>query len=355
MTHLAVGLALGAALLAQAASPALPATAADVGAWDAAIVRRAAALIPSPAQWDRASTGDCPAHAASVSLICALQQAADEVAASQPTISDCRFHPTSGGWEGSCGPLFDEAPIVSVTRAPGATTGVWRKDATPREVWAGTMVNAAAPVMYEARQLIGTLTTKKYKSRLVDYNNDPDTSFADLQKFFRVVEERVAASGAADLAKLTDGVEIEIYDGGSGVIRTYQGWFPVTGFSVDATVMRFQFDGKHEVPPNALDKEILERASTVITSDAVWNRADNRECPAAATTWSIYCAVERAMIEVTGGFNHRRPAGELVRQVVEERSAGRNYAHRMMDYNNDARTTIADVRSLFAEAIARIK
>jgi hypothetical protein len=61
------------------------------------------------------------------------------------------------------------------------------------------------------------------------------------------------------------------------------------------------------------------------------------------------------MIEVTGGFNHRRPAGELVRQVVEERSAGRNYSHRMMDYNNDARTMIADVRSLFAEAIARIK
>jgi hypothetical protein len=355
MANLVVGLALGGALLAQAASPALPATPADAGAWDAAIVRRAAALIPSPAQWDRASTGDCPAHAASVSLLCALSQAADEAAAGQPTISDCRFHPTTHGWEGNCGPLFDEASIFSVTRAARATTGVWRKDATPREVWAGTMANAAAPVMYEARQLIGTLTTKKYTSRLVDYNNDPDRSFADLQTFFHLLEERVAANSAADLAKLTDGVEIEIYDAGSGVIRTYQGWFPVTGFSVDATAMHFQFDGKHQVPPNALDKEILERASTVITSDAVWNRADNRECPAAATAWSIYCAVERAMIEVTGGFNHRRPAGELVRQVVDERSAGRNYSHRMMDYNNDARTMIADVRSLFAEAIARIK
>ena len=41
--------------------------------------------------------------------------------------------------------------------------------------------------------------------------------------------------------------------------------------------------------------------------------------------------------------------------MVEERSAGRNYSHRMMDYNNDPRTLIADVRSLFAEAITRIK
>jgi len=355
MAKLAIGLALVGGLLAQAASPKLPATAADVGSWDAAIVRRAAALIPTPARWDRASTGDCPAHAASVSLICALQQAADEAGANQPAISDCRFHAVSGRWEGSCGPLFGEASIFSVTRVASVRTGVWRKDATPRNVWAGTMSNAAAPVMYEARQLISTLTTKTYNAKLVDYNNDPDTSFADLQKFFHLLEERVATNGAADLAKLTDDVEIEIYERGSGVIRTYEGWFPVTGFSVNATAMHFQFDGKHEVPPNAVDKEILQHASTVITSDAVWNRADNRECPADATVWSIYCAVERAMIEVTGGFNHRRPAGQLVRQIVDERSATRNYSHRMMDYNNDPRTVMADVRSLFAEAIARIK
>jgi hypothetical protein len=87
----------------------------------------------------------------------------------------------------------------------------------------------------------------------------------------------------------------------------------------------------------------------------VWNRADDRTCPAAATTWSIYCAVERAMIEVTGGFNHRRPAGQLVRQIVDERSANRNYSDRMMDYNNDPRTVMADVQSVFGEAIARIK
>jgi hypothetical protein len=355
MADLVIWLAVGGALIAQASSLKLPETATDVGAWDAAIVRRAAALIPAPAQWDRASTGDCPARATSVSLICALQQAVDEAGANQSLISDCRFHSTSGGWEGSCGPLFGEASIFSVRRAASVTTGVWRKNASPSEVWAGTMSDAASPVMHEARQLISTLTTKKYNARLVDYNNDPDTSFADLQKFFHLLEERVAASGAADLAESNDTVEIEIYEGGSGVIRTYEGWFPVSGFSVSPTVMHFQFDGKNEVPPNALDKEILERASTIITSDAVWNRADNRKCPADATTWSIYCAVERAMIEVTGGFNHRRPAGQLVREIVDERSANRNYSHRMMDYNNDPRTALADVRSLFADAIARIK
>jgi len=356
-----VALLVTALLLAQAAPPAksasakIPATDAEVGAWDAGIVRRAAALIPTPAKWDRASRGDCPAHAMSISLHCALQQAMDEARGNQPEISDCLFHSKAGRREGSCGPLFDELPIISVTRVAAVTTGVWRKDSAPREVWAGTMSDAGSPVLYEARQLIGMLTTKRYNARLVDYNNDPDTSFADLQRLFHLLEERVAGNGAADLLKSTDAVEIEIYDGGIGVIRTYEGWFPVTGFSTNAATLHFRFDGKHEVPPNAADKAILERASQVIVSDAVWNRADDRKCPANATTWSIYCAVERAMIEVTGGFNHRRPAGQLIREIVDERSANRNYSHRMMDYNNDPQTVLADVRSLFAEAIARIK
>ena len=41
--------------------------------------------------------------------------------------------------------------------------------------------------------------------------------------------------------------------------------------------------------------------------------------------------------------------------IVEERTKDRKYEHRMMDYNNDTSTTLADVRSLFAEAVARIK
>ena len=180
------------------------------------------------------------------------------------------------------------------------------------------------------------------------------TTFVDLQKFFRLVEDRVLTQGAADLDKSTDDVEIEIYTGGTGVARTFAGWFPISGFSVSNGTIRFQLDGKQEVPPNAVDRDILERAATIIASDAVWNRADDRKCPVTATMWSIYCAVERAQLDVVGAFHHRRPAGELVREIVEARTKDRTYQHRMMDYNNDATTHLSDVKSLFAEAIARV-
>jgi hypothetical protein len=332
-----------------------PTTKADVGPWAAAIVSRAAQLIPTPAHWDKKGTGDCPAHAKTFSLMCALQRAVDDAGANQPEHSNCRFHVTKDAHEGSCGVLFDENPIFTLVRAPGITTGFWRRDAKPSEAWAGKMSDAASPLMYEARQAVNVVTKKRYSARLVDYNNDPETTFADLQKFFRLVEDRVLTQGAVDLDKSTDDVEIEIYTGGVGVARTFAGWFPLSGFSVSDGAIRFQLDGKQEVPPNTVDREILERAATIITSDEVWNRADNRKCPAAATTWSIYCAVERAQIDIVGAFHHRRPAGELVREIVEARTKDRKYSHRMMDYNNDPTTHLSDVKSLFAEAIARIK
>jgi len=46
---------------------------------------------------------------------------------------------------------------------------------------------------------------------------------------------------------------------------------------------------------------------------------------------------------------------ELVRVIVEERSKGKDYNHRLMGYNNDPSTHLEDVKSIFAEAIARIK
>ena len=66
------------------------------------------------------------------------------------------------------------------------------------------------------------------------------------------------------------------------------------------------------------------------------------------------CAIELATRDVTGGFSHRRPAMEVVREIVDERTTGRPYKHRLMDYNNDPSTTLKDVQSLFAETLRRM-
>jgi hypothetical protein len=211
--------------------------------------------------------------------------------------SDCDFHLVKGRWEGSCGPLFGQTPSFTLSPAKAIASGVWRKGARPTEVWAGTMTD----------------------------------------------------SGHSDAA-----IEIEIYPDGTGALRSEQGWFGVSGFLRSGQAVRFQLDVSREIPPSDLDREIVQRAAGILSSESVWNRADDRECPRDATAWSIYCAMERATIDVTGAFHHRRPALQIVRQIVDERTVGREYHHRLMDYNNDPSTRLEDVRSLFAEAMARM-
>lgn len=117
-------------------------------------------------------------------------------------------------------------------------------------------------------------------------------------------------------------------------MRTEDGWFAVIAFNATASRFTFDLDTSRTIPPSELDREIVKRADALLSSTSVWNRADDRKCPASATTWSIYCAMIYASVEATCGSHHRRPAMEVVRQIVDERTAGRGYAHRLMNYNN---------------------
>jgi hypothetical protein len=355
----------GAQTVAGNTLAALPRTEAAIGEWDVAIVRRAAAMIASPTQWNRSDASPCTPDAKTISLRCALQRAVDGVVdrtattrapVAQALPVDCRLSTVQGRSEGNCGPFFDEATVFSIAHAKAITTGVWRTDAAPSEVWAGRMVNPGAPVLQQARRLVDVIAPGKYrKARLAEFNDDSTVTFANLQAYFRALEDRVRKVTAADVAESADDVEIELYAGGAGVIRTYNGWYTVSGFSAKDSTVRFQVDTARQIAPNALDREIVTRADALLSSDAVWNRADNRKCDPDAKKWSIYCALEHATREVTGGFHHRRPALEIVRVIVEERTKDRNYDHRLMDYNNDASTHLDDVRTLFAVALERMK
>jgi hypothetical protein len=217
--------------------------------------------------------------------------------ANSGNLAPCHFQQASDHYVGSCGPLFDQNPVMTLNPASSVKTGVWREDLHPISVWAGDMT---------------------------------DQGYPNAQ------------------------LELEIYQGGWGILRTEYGWYRVTQFR-SSPKDGFLLDASEEVQPNALDKKIILRAAAILSTEQVWNRADNRRCPQDAVSWSIYCAMEKATTEVTGGFQHRRPALELVRDIIQERTEARHYHHSLKDYNNDPTTTLADVQSLFREALARIR
>lgn len=108
-----------------------PVTAADVR-----IAQRAAKILDSPEKWNRADTRVCPADAKTFSLYCALEKATDEV---------------SGNFQ------------------------------------------HRSAAMQEARFVIDEIAPnrKTYHHRLMDYNNDPTTTFADIQKVFRLLQDHI--------------------------------------------------------------------------------------------------------------------------------------------------------------------
>ena len=156
----------------------------------------------------------------------------------------------------------------------------------------------------------------------------------------------------------TSDVELEFY-GKGGVIRTQgPGWRVVTVISESATRLRFRLTDM-AAEPNEFDRRILQRAAEILATESVWDRADDRDCAPDSKMWSMYCALHRASLEVTGGFHNRRPCLQILRQILyervaEERKLGRKYPHIVMDYNNDPQTRLADVQSAFTDAAARI-
>jgi hypothetical protein len=49
-----------------------------------------------------------------------------------------------------------------------------------------------------------------------------------------------------------------------------------------------------EQPVDAKDLELIERARELLPSAEVWNRRDDRNCPAAAQSRSLFCALHDA-------------------------------------------------------------
>jgi hypothetical protein len=106
-------------------------------------------------------------------------------------------------------------------------------------------------------------------------------------------------------------------------------------------------DNSNARPPmTKADLQIVKRAREMLDSPSKWNRADNRVCPAAAKTFSLYCALQMATIEVGGQAEHRGAALQEARFVIDEIAADRKYEHRLMNYNNDPTTTFADIQEV---------
>jgi hypothetical protein len=111
---------------------------------------------------------------------------------------------------------------------------------------------------------------------------------------------------------------------------------------------------RRDQPVTDEDLRILRRANDILASPAVWNRHDTRICKPADRTWSLFCALEKASLDVLGEYRHREVALQEVRFAVEDATKGVDFEHRLMDYNNLASTRFEDIKHVLEIATDRV-
>src|SRR5688572_32644313 len=83
---------------------------------------------------------------------------------------------------------------------------------------------------------------------------------------------------------------------------------------------------RRDRPVTADDLRIVTRTKALLQNDQVWNRNDDRECTddEASGKRSLFCALQKATIEVLGEYDHRRVALLEVRFAIEDATRGQD-------------------------------
>ncbi len=108
-------------------------------------------------------------------------------------------------------------------------------------------------------------------------------------------------------------------------------------------------------PVDRQDLMILDSAAFRLSDVLVWDRADDRKCGPQDETFSLYCSLYFGSMDTIGEYQHRRTALQEIRFAIEDATGGREFDHRMMDFNNLSETSFDDVKDVIRTARARVQ
>lgn len=111
---------------------------------------------------------------------------------------------------------------------------------------------------------------------------------------------------------------------------------------------------QRDQPVTKDDLLILKRSDEILSDETKWNRKDDRTCKPEDKIWSLFCALQKATIEVLGKYDHRRVALQEVRFAIENVTKGREFEHRLMDYNNLPTTQFKDIKQVLKMATEKV-
>uniref|UniRef100_E1TIK9 Uncharacterized protein n=1 Tax=Burkholderia sp. (strain CCGE1003) TaxID=640512 RepID=E1TIK9_BURSG len=139
------------------------------------------------------------------------------------------------------------------------------------------------------------------------------------------------------------------------VAETPYGWYPIKSFNFTGSDVDVNIDATRLAPPSLDDLHIISETKSLLSRPGVWSQTGTRDCDPEAKSYDLFCALHHSTIKVTGTFQYRQPAMQIVRAVVDEIAASEISTHRLMEYNNARTTTLADIQHVLDMAYARLQ
>jgi len=140
-------------------------------------------------------------------------------------------------------------------------------------------------------------------------------------------------------------------------MKTSQGYFVFERFGFEENTTIFVINWWYCPPTNANDIRILEFVYSLLADSRKWHKEDDRKCDSDEQNdiRSLFCALKRASLEITGEYNHHNTAIQYTRFVIDDLLPDHQYAHTLMDYNNEPKTRHEDILNVISVAKERIK
>lgn len=114
---------------------------------------------------------------------------------------------------------------------------------------------------------------------------------------------------------------------------------------IEENNISFTLDDDPTVPVTDSDLVIIKLAQQLISEAKFWHKEDDRVCTddLAKKSYSIYCALRIASLEIENNYNHRNASLQKLRHLIEDQYPNRKWNHRLMDYNNMEETSFLDI------------
>ncbi len=111
---------------------------------------------------------------------------------------------------------------------------------------------------------------------------------------------------------------------------------------------------KRDIHVSQVDLDVLARADALLSSESGWSKGRVSNC-LQSEKLDLYCALERASVEVIGKYIHRQPALQEVRFAIDDHYRERWTKHRLVDFNSNKDTKFEDIKAVLEKAISIVR